>query len=74
MTSIGGDASRTPMRIESTTKFSEEQERLHREIEERQASLEALATRKSEVEAHKASLPGEQLQAQARGDPQEPGR
>ena len=46
----------------STTKFSEEQERLHREIEERQASLEALATRKSEVEAHKASLPGEQLQ------------
>lgn len=42
--------------------ISEEQERLRREIEERQASLEGLATRKSEVEAQKASLPGEQLQ------------
>jgi hypothetical protein len=41
--------------------ISEEQERLQREIEERQATLGTLATRKTEVEANKASLPGEQL-------------
>ena len=50
------------MRIELARPY-EEQERLHREIEERQASREAHCNaRKSEVEAHKASLPGEQLQ------------
>jgi hypothetical protein len=42
--------------------ITEEQERIQREIEERQGTLSALATRKGEVEAHKGSLPGEQLQ------------
>ena len=44
------------------SEITEEQARLQREIEERQQTLESLATRKGEVEAHKASLPGEQLQ------------
>ena len=43
------------------SEITEEQARLQREIEERQATLETLATRKVEVEQHKASLPGEQL-------------
>ncbi len=42
--------------------ISDEQERLRREIEEREATLETLAARKTEVEDLKASLPGEQLQ------------
>lgn len=42
--------------------ISEEQDKLQREIQERQQTLEELASRKGEVEAHKASLPGEQLQ------------
>ncbi len=41
--------------------ITDEQDRLRREIAEREQRLDALAQRKSEVEAHKASLPGEQL-------------
>jgi hypothetical protein len=41
--------------------ISDEQEKLRREIEEREQRLETLATRKSEVEEHKAGLPAEQL-------------
>jgi Tfp pilus assembly protein PilO len=42
--------------------ITEEQARLDREITERQQSLAALATRKSEVEGDKEALPAEQLQ------------
>jgi len=41
--------------------ISDEQERIRKEIEEREQRLDALSTRKGEVEGDKASLPGEQL-------------
>jgi hypothetical protein len=44
--------------------ITDEQDRLRREIAEREQRLDALAHRKAEVESHKAGLSGEQLRRQ----------
>jgi hypothetical protein len=44
--------------------ISDEQEKIRKEIADREQRLDALGQRKTEVEGHKASLPGEQLRRQ----------